>query len=57
MPEQASIPTAIGEPAAVLRPVPARERIEIIDILRGFALFGVILVNTFMRFFQHPQTL
>jgi uncharacterized protein len=46
MPEQASIPTAIAEPAPVLGPVRAKERIETIDILRGFALFGVILVNT-----------
>ena len=45
MSEQASISTAIGEPAAVLRPVPARERIETIDILRGFALFGVLVAN------------
>ncbi|MEE8606482.1 MAG: DUF418 domain-containing protein [Nitrospiraceae bacterium] len=46
MPEQASMPAAIAEPAPVLGPVRAKERIEVIDILRGFALFGVILVNT-----------
>ncbi len=51
MPEQASMPAAIAEPAPVLGPVRAKERIEVIDILRGFALFGVILVNTWA--FQH----
>ncbi len=51
MAEQASIPTAIAEPAPVLGPVRPKERIETIDILRGFALFGVILVNTWA--FQH----
>src|SRR5688572_13296978 len=38
-------PTGIG-------PVEARERVEIIDILRGFALFGILLVN--MAFFTQP---
>ncbi len=46
MPEQASVPTASPQPTPVLGPVRAKERIETIDILRGFALFGVILVNT-----------
>jgi uncharacterized protein len=46
MPEQPPVPAAIAEPAPVLGPVRAKERIETIDILRGFALFGVILVNT-----------
>ncbi len=45
MPEQASIPTAIAEPAPGLGPVRAKERIETIDILRGFALFGILVVN------------
>ena len=26
-------------------PVPARERIEIVDVLRGFALFGILQIN------------
>ncbi len=29
-----------------MRPIAAKERIETIDILRGFALFGVLLVNS-----------
>jgi len=33
-------------------PVPLAERIEVIDILRGFALFGVLLIN--MRNFDLP---
>ncbi|MFQ5818190.1 MAG: DUF418 domain-containing protein, partial [Terriglobia bacterium] len=45
MPEQASNPAAIAEPAAVLGPVRAKERIEVIDILRGWAIFGILLVN------------
>ena len=31
--------------AAELSPTRPRERIETIDVLRGFALFGVLLVN------------
>lgn len=33
-------------------PVARSERIEVIDILRGFALLGILLVN--MEFFSHP---
>jgi uncharacterized protein len=33
-------------------PVQPGERIKVIDILRGFALFGILLVN--MMFFAHP---
>lgn len=32
-------------PAAVLGPTREEERIEILDVLRGFALFGILLVN------------
>jgi uncharacterized protein len=46
MAEQASVPAASPEPAPVIGPVRPKERIETIDILRGFALFGVILVTT-----------
>jgi uncharacterized protein len=35
-----------------LAPVQQAERIPIIDILRGFALFGILLVN--MAIFSHP---
>ncbi len=46
MAEQASnVPASAGTTPG-LGPVRAKERIETIDILRGFALFGVILVNT-----------
>lgn len=33
-------------------PLDAAERIEVVDILRGFALFGILLVN--MSFFKAP---
>jgi len=35
-----------------LAPVQQAERIQIVDILRGFALFGILLVN--MALFSHP---
>lgn len=38
-------------PAPVL-PVQQTERIQIVDILRGFALFGILFVN--MTIFSHP---
>src|SRR5688572_17066929 len=34
----------------VLTPVPAKERVEVIDVLRGFALFGVLLANALWYF-------
>ncbi len=37
-------------------PVQQQERIEVIDILRGFAVFGILLVNL-MFFFNTPPTL
>lgn len=33
-----------------LAPVPARERVDVIDVLRGFALFGVLLANALWYF-------
>ena len=33
-----------------LAPVPASERIDVIDVLRGFALFGVLLANALWYF-------
>lgn len=46
MPEHVSMPTASPEPSPGLVPVSVRERVGVIDILRGFALFGVVLANT-----------
>ena len=47
--EQAGALAAIDDPvkveAAPLQPVSARERIQLIDVLRGFALFGVLISN------------
>jgi len=43
---------AIPDSAPRIRPVPPAERIKVIDILRGFALFGVLLIN--MRNFDLP---
>ena len=34
-----------------ISPLPANQRIEIIDILRGFAIFGILFVNIW--FFSH----
>ena len=45
MPEQTPRLGTNPEPASVMGPVRPRERIETIDILRGFALFGILLVN------------
>ncbi len=54
MPEQPSIPTAISEPTHVIRPTTSQERIQVIDILRGFALFGILLAN--MGGFSGPES-
>ena len=35
----------LTDPAPVIGPVLPRERIEVIDILRGWAIFGMLLVN------------
>lgn len=53
MPEQPSIPTAISEPTHVIRPTAPKERIQVIDILRGFALFGILLAG--MYYFSGPE--
>lgn len=39
-------------PAA--RPVPAGERLDSLDVVRGFALLGILLVN--IEYFQRPMT-
>ncbi len=46
MPQEPPITTAIAEPKRPIGPIRPKDRIQVIDILRGFALFGVILVNT-----------
>lgn len=43
---------ACMETTQTLLPVQPEERIQILDILRGFALFGILLVN--MEYFIHP---
>ncbi len=43
---------ASPRPAGAVGPVAARERIQVIDVLRGFALFGILLVN--MELFGRP---
>lgn len=45
MPEQSSVPLTTPEPTNVTHPIGAVERIEVIDILRGFTIFGILLVN------------
>lgn len=40
-------------PVTERAPTAPRERIEIIDVLRGFALFGVLVMN--MQYFVHPS--
>ncbi|HMF90673.1 MAG TPA: DUF418 domain-containing protein [Candidatus Angelobacter sp.] len=45
MPEQVSAPPAAAQLTNAMRPVAARERIEVIDILRGCAILGILLVN------------
>jgi uncharacterized protein len=42
-------PTAAG---SAVGPITSSERIEVVDILRGFALFGILLVN--MALFKAP---
>jgi uncharacterized protein len=42
MPEQNS---AQPDSASVMHPIGARERIDVIDILRGFTILGILLVN------------
>ena len=45
MPEQSSVPVVGTELAPALGPVRPQERIEILDVLRGFAIFGILLVT------------
>ncbi len=41
-----------AEPTAVMGPLLPQERIALLDILRGFAIFGILLVN--MEWFNSP---
>jgi uncharacterized protein len=45
MPEQTSAPPAAPDCTKVMHPIAARERIDVIDVLRGFTIFGILLVN------------
>ena len=47
-------PVVVAEPAQPLSPTQAEERISLIDVLRGLALFGIIAAN--MRGFAGPLT-
>jgi uncharacterized protein len=47
-------PMVAAEPAQPLSPTQAEERISLIDVLRGLALFGIIAAN--MRGFAGPLT-
>lgn len=42
----------MNEPTLSLLPTQPAERIQLLDVLRGFALFGILLVN--MDYFIHP---
>ncbi len=49
MPKRGAISTqaiaTLNEPVSPIRPVAAGERVDVIDVLRGFALFGILMVN------------
>ena len=49
MPEQPSIATAISEPTDVIGPTTPKERLQVIDMVHGWAIFGILVVNT-LRF-------
>lgn len=58
-PQESEVPTIakpLGEttqpPPARLTPIAAGERIDVVDVLRGFAILGILLVN--MQFFTGP---
>jgi uncharacterized protein len=45
VPEQSFPPSTSAEPTPAIGPVRPKERIDTIDILRGWAIFGILLVN------------
>jgi uncharacterized protein len=45
MPEHTSASTVVPNSTNVMGPIAARERIDVIDVLRGFTIFGILLVN------------
>jgi uncharacterized protein len=51
-PMHSTLPAHAEEMTSAAGPVPAAERIHTLDVLRGFALLGILLVN--MAYFSHP---
>ncbi len=47
MPQEPPITTGIAEPKRPIGPIRPEYRIEAVDMVRGFALFGVLLVNMY----------
>ena len=52
MSEASAVPTAKPASVAALSPTALQERIALLDVLRGFAIFGILLVN--MATFNSP---
>ncbi len=52
MSEVSAVPTAKPASVAALSPTALQERIALLDVLRGFAIFGILLFN--MSFFSAP---
>lgn len=45
MPELGPTSTAVADSTPVMGPILPQERIEVLDILRGWAIFGIVLIN------------
>ncbi len=45
----------VTAPEALLQPVPAMQRIQALDVVRGFALLGIFMMN--IEWFNRPQSL
>jgi len=43
--EGLSVDAAVAEPVALAGPVTQQERISSVDVLRGFALLGILVMN------------
>jgi uncharacterized protein len=52
MSEVSAVPPAKPASVAVLSPTALQERIAVLDVVRGFAIFGILLVN--IAFFSAP---